>query len=54
MNQNIPEAQVIYPVRYSQLTRTFNIANNRKIKITGHRIIRAGYIWEGISLMNAG
>ena len=41
---------------YSELARTlFRVesTNNLKIKITQHRVLGDGFIWEGISFMNA-
>ena len=43
-------------IHYSESTRTlFPVGgtNNIKIKITHHRVIGSGYIWEGLSLINA-
>ena len=37
----------------SELARTFESTNNTKIKITRHRVMEDGCIWEEISLMNA-
>ena len=37
----------------SELARTFESINNTKIKITRHRAMEDGCIWEEISLMNA-
>ena len=53
---NSPEIQVIFRSYNDELARTlfpFESTNNIKIKITRHRCIGDGCIWEGISLMNA-
>ena len=42
-------------IPYSKLVRNLfpaESANNIKIKITHHRVIEDGCLWEGISLMN--
>ena len=45
-----------YTVTISKLVRSLfptESANNIKIKITHHRVIRDGCIWEGTSIRNA-
>ena len=52
---NILEIQGPYFLydRSNELARTFESKNHTKIKITRHRDMANGYIWEGISLINA-
>ena len=54
-NGNIVVNQTALMIHKSSLCSLFPVesTNNIKIKMTCHRVIRDGCIWEGILLMNA-
>ena len=49
MNQTTWRNTSHIPYSYSELTRTlFPVESTNNNKVTGHRVIGDGYIWEGI------